>query len=100
MKPILNPITSKAYTRLIKKLSYLKNIVRKRAVEEIVKAKNHGDLSENAEYNAAKENFSLVKKDINDLPQVLSKINVVSENEYSSGYLKKKFFLVKLSFSV
>jgi transcription elongation factor GreA len=54
------PITYNGYIKLVKKLKYLRNIARKKAINKIAIAKDHGDLSENAEYIAAKEHCNFV----------------------------------------
>ena len=49
------PITSQGLENLKKELNELKNIKRPKIVEAIAEARGHGDLKENAEYHAAKE---------------------------------------------
>ena len=49
------PITYKGLKKLKKELEELKNIKRPKIVEAIAEARGHGDLKENAEYHAAKE---------------------------------------------
>ena len=49
------PITSQGLTNIKKELEELKNIKRPKIIEAIAEARGHGDLKENAEYHAAKE---------------------------------------------
>ena len=49
------PITSQGLEKLKKELEELKNIKRPKIVQAIAEARGHGDLKENAEYHAAKE---------------------------------------------
>jgi transcription elongation factor GreA len=53
------PITPEGYERLVKELKYGKEVLRAQIVLDIEEARAHGDLSENAEYDAAKESQSL-----------------------------------------
>ena len=64
------PITSQGLEKLKKELSELKNIKRPKTVEAIAEARAHGDLKENAEYHAAKEEQAKIESriiEINDL---------------------------------
>ena len=54
------PITPEGYERLVKELKYGKEVLRAQIVLDIEEARAHGDLSENAEYDAAKESQSLL----------------------------------------
>ena len=49
------PFTQEAYDQLVKDLNNLKNVERPRVLQELIDARAQGDLSENAEYHAAKE---------------------------------------------
>ena len=52
--------TQEAYDKLVKDLENLKNVERPRVLQELVDARAQGDLSENAEYHAAKERLSSI----------------------------------------
>ena len=54
------PITIQGLNQLKKELEELKNIKRPKIVEAIAEARGHGDLKENAEYHAAKEEQSKI----------------------------------------
>src|SRR4030042_1199471 len=53
-----SPITRNGYNQLHKELENLKKVVRPQVIKAIEEARAHGDLSENAEYEAAKERLS------------------------------------------
>ena len=56
------PITSQRLLKLKKELEELKNIKRPKIVQAIAEARGHGDLKENAEYHAAKEEQAKINK--------------------------------------
>jgi transcription elongation factor GreA len=84
------PITYNGYIKLVKKLKYLRNIARKKAINKIAIAKDHGDLSENAEYIAAKEHCNFVEKEISNICYKLSTVKIVHERNINKE--KKKIF--------
>lgn len=55
------PLTKKGFLRLEQELKTLKGVERPNVIAAIAEARSHGDLSENAEYSAAKENKALLK---------------------------------------
>ena len=66
------PMTSKGAERLRKELERLKSIERPRIIAAIAEARAHGDLKENAEYHAAREQQSFTEGRINELEGALS----------------------------
>ena len=71
------PITSLGLKKLKKELDELKNIKRPKIVEAIAEARGHGDLSENAEYQYAKEQQSLIEGRISDLESTISRAEII-----------------------
>jgi transcription elongation factor GreA len=65
------PITRNGYNQLHKELENLKKVVRPQVIKAIEEARGHGDLTENAEYVAAKERQSFVEKKIHEIEQKL-----------------------------
>ncbi len=65
-------------------LDYLKIVRRKELAEEIKEARSHGDLSENAEYDEAKNAQGLAENRINELEQMLKNVKVIDESALSS----------------
>lgn len=59
-----NPITPEGYDRLVADLKHHKAVLRPGVVKDIEEARAHGDLSENAEYDAAKERQALIESRI------------------------------------
>lgn len=71
------PITLKGAERLRAELRRLKVEERPRIIQAIAEARSHGDLSENAEYHAARENQSFMEGRIKDLESLLSNAEVI-----------------------
>lgn len=60
-----------------KELNELKSVGRKQMAERIAEARSHGDLSENAEYDAAKEEQGLLELKISKMEELLSRARVI-----------------------
>ena len=71
------PITSQGLENLKKELNELKNIKRPKIVEAIAEARAHGDLKENAEYHAAREDQAKIESRIIEINDVIARANVV-----------------------
>jgi transcription elongation factor GreA len=77
------PITAAGLRRLKDELKHLKSVERGKITREIEVARAHGDLSENAEYHAAKEKQSHIEGRINYLEDQLSRAEVVDISKLS-----------------
>ena len=71
------PITHNGYNQLHKELGNLKKVVRPQVIKAIEEARAHGDLSENAEYSAAKERQSFVETKIREIEQKLANSEIM-----------------------
>ena len=71
------PITQEGYNRLRAELQRFEREERPQVIEAIAEARAHGDISENAEFEAAKERQALVEGKINELHNKLSQCEVV-----------------------
>ena len=71
------PITKEGYEVLKKELEQLKSVERPRIIKAIEVARAHGDLSENAEFHAAKERQSFVEGRVNELGYKLSHADII-----------------------
>ena len=71
------PITSKGLEKIKKELEELKNIKRPKIVKAIAEARGHGDLKENAEYHAAKEEQSKNEGRIVEINNLIARANVI-----------------------
>jgi transcription elongation factor GreA len=72
-----SPITRDGYNQLHKELENLKKVIRPQVIKAIEEARAHGDISENAEFVAAKEQQSFVEKKIRDIEQKLSNSEIM-----------------------
>ena len=70
-------MTAEGYTKLQDELKKLTSEDRPKIIEAIAEARSHGDLSENAEYQYAKEQQSLIEGRIIDLESAISKAEVI-----------------------
>ena len=79
------PITVSGLKNLKSELENLKNIQRPKVVEAIAEARSHGDLKENAEYHAAKEQQALIESRVIVINDLIARANVIDvtkiENE-------------------
>jgi len=80
-----SPITRNGYNNLHKELENLKKVVRPRVIKAIEEARAHGDLSENAEYVAAKEQQSFVEKKIREIEQKLVNSEIIDNLNLPNG---------------
>ncbi|HEY6973038.1 MAG TPA: transcription elongation factor GreA [Nitrospiraceae bacterium] len=71
------PITKKGYEALKAELDRLRKVERPRVIEAIAEARSHGDLSENAEYDAAKERQGFIESRIAEIESKLADARVI-----------------------
>ena len=71
------PITSDGIKKIKEELENLKNIKRPKIVEAIAEARGHGDLKENAEYHAAKEEQAKIESRIIEINDLIARANVI-----------------------
>ena len=71
------PFTHSGLNNIKEELSNLKKIERPAVIKAISTAREHGDLSENAEYHAAKEKQSFIEGRITELEDVLSRADII-----------------------
>ena len=71
------PITYQGLKKLKKELEELKNFKRPKIVEAIAEARGHGDLKENAEYHAAKEEQAKIEGRVLEINDLIARANVI-----------------------
>jgi transcription elongation factor GreA len=71
------PITKEGYKALKKELDYLKRVERPRNIKSIEEARAHGDITENAEFEAAKDRQAFIEGRLNGLTYKLSRADII-----------------------
>ncbi|MFL2827091.1 MAG: transcription elongation factor GreA [Paracoccaceae bacterium] len=79
------PLTQQGFDKLDEELKRLKSKERPAVIRAIAEAREHGDLSENAEYHAARESQSHIEGRIKDLEAVISRANVIDPKTLSGS---------------
>ncbi|MGY4882378.1 transcription elongation factor GreA [Xanthomonas citri pv. eucalyptorum] len=79
------PMTSKGAQRLREELEHLKSVKRPEVINAIAEARAHGDLKENAEYHAAREQQSFIEGRIKQLESELSHAEIIDITKLSAG---------------
>ncbi len=82
------PITSKGFSQLEAELKKLKSEDRPNVIEAIAEAREHGDLSENAEYHAARERQSFIEGRIAELEDRTARAEVIDPASISGDTVK------------
>ena len=81
-------MTAKGYEKLKDNLKNLVNKQRPKVIETIAEARSHGDLSENAEYQYAKEQQSLIEGKILDIQSILSHAEIIDVSKLAGKDIK------------
>ena len=79
------PITMKGAQRLREELEHLKSVKRPKVIAAIAEAREHGDLKENAEYHAAREEQGFIEGRIKQLEGELSHAEVIDISKLNAG---------------
>ncbi len=82
------PMTAAGYAALEAEIKQLKTIERPRIIKAIAEARAHGDLSENAEYHAAKEQQGMNEARVADMEDKLSRADVIDVSKLSGDTVK------------
>ena len=78
------PMTVSGKKKLEEELEYLKTVKRKEVVERIKIARSYGDLSENSEYDSAKEDQAFVEGKISSLESMIRNSVIITEDELNT----------------
>jgi transcription elongation factor GreA len=78
-----NPITPEGYSKLRDELNHLRSVERPKVIQMIAVAREHGDLSENAEYHAARDRQSFIEGRVKDLENKLALAEVIDPAKLS-----------------
>ena len=82
------PMTAEGHLALQNELKMLKSVERPNIIAAIAEARSHGDLSENAEYHAAKEKQSFIEGRINEIDNKLARADVIDISKLEGGKVR------------
>jgi transcription elongation factor GreA len=82
------PMTAEGLSHLEKELKHLKSVERPSVIKAISDAREHGDLSENAEYHAARERQGFIEGRILDLESKISRAEVIDISKLTGSNIK------------
>ena len=82
------PMTAAGFQRLQDDLKHLKGSERPAIIRAIAEARDHGDLSENAEYHAARERQSFIEGQIGEIEDRISRAEVIDASKLSGNTVK------------
>jgi transcription elongation factor GreA len=82
------PMTAVGHTAMMDEIKHLKTVERPEIIRQIEEARQHGDLSENAEYHAAKERQGWIEARILELEDKLSRADVIDISKLSGKSVK------------
>lgn len=81
-------MTASGLQRLEEELRHLKSVERPAIIRAIAEARSHGDLSENAEYHAARERQSFIEGRVMELEEIISNAEVIDPTTLSGDQIK------------
>jgi len=81
------PLTKRGAEKLKAELHRLKTVDRPAVINAIAEARSHGDLSENAEYHAARERQSFIEGRIAELEEIVSAVEVIDPSSLSGEHI-------------
>lgn len=82
------PMTAEGHRALDEELKHLKSVERPAVIQAISEAREHGDLSENAEYHAAKERQGWIEGRVQELEDKLARAQVIDTSKMSGDTVK------------
>jgi len=82
------PMTADGYAKLETELNHLKSTARPQVIQAIAEAREHGDLSENAEYHAARDRQSFIEGRVAEIEDTLARAEVIDVSKLSGETVK------------
>ena len=82
------PMTDQGLARLEEELKHLKSVARPEIIRAIAEAREHGDLSENAEYHAARDRQSFIEGRVMELEDKIARAEVIDVSKLSGDTVK------------
>ena len=82
------PMTAEGHAAMLEEIKHLKTVERPRIIRLIEEARSHGDLSENAEYHAAKEQQGWIEARVAELEDKISRADIIDISKLSGETVK------------
>ena len=82
------PMTAQGYEKLEAELKHLRSVERPAVIKAIAEAREHGDLSENAEYHAARERQSFIEGRVAELEDAISRSQIIDPKSITGKSIK------------
>ena len=82
------PITAQGFAKLEEELRHLKSVARPEVIKAIAEAREHGDLSENAEYHAARDRQSFIEGRVLELEDKIARAEIIDPQKQSGQTIK------------
>jgi transcription elongation factor GreA len=82
------PMTGAGHAAMLDEIKHLKSVERPRIIQLIEEARSHGDLSENAEYHAAKEQQGWIEARVAELEDKISRADIIDVSKLSGDTVK------------
>jgi len=93
----MNYVTKEGLAKMKAELEQLESIERPKITQQIAEARDKGDLSENAEYDAAKEAQGLLELKISKLQDIIANSKIIEENQKAIKIIKSSWIETSLS---
>ena len=77
-------MTEEGYKKLVEEVNYLETVKRPEISRQIAEARDKGDLSENAEYDAAKDAQGILEAKISQMKSVVARARIIDESQLST----------------
>jgi transcription elongation factor GreA len=90
------PMTATGHQAMLEEIKHLKSVERPRIIRLITEARSHGDLSENAEYHAAKDQQGWIEARVAELEDKVSRAEVIDVTKLSGDTVKFGAFVTLL----
>jgi transcription elongation factor GreA len=90
------PMTASGHQAILEEIKHLKSVERPRIIKAITEARSHGDLSENAEYHAAKDQQGWIEARVAELEDKVSRAEVIDVTKLSGDTVKFGAFVTLL----
>ncbi|TPR54369.1 transcription elongation factor GreA [Metamycoplasma neophronis] len=81
-------LTEESLKQYEEKLKYLQEVARPQVIEEIKEARNQGDLSENAEYDAARDKQAAIENEILEIQHILENCEIIKSSTSSNNLVR------------